>query len=45
MTRTEVELPDATAQATCPAGLLTPGAFDRLLTEAIGRRRARGYWH
>ncbi len=45
MTRTEVELPDATAPAACSAGLLTPVALDRLLTEAIGRRREGGYWY
>jgi hypothetical protein len=40
MTKIEIELPDATAKAARDAGLLTPQAPDRLLTEAIRRRQA-----
>jgi hypothetical protein len=40
MTKIQIELPDATAKAASEAGLLTSQALDRLLTEAIGRRRA-----
>jgi hypothetical protein len=40
MTRIQIDLPDATAQAAREAGLLTPQALDRLLTEAIRRRQA-----
>jgi hypothetical protein len=40
MTRIQIELPEATAQAAHEAGLLTPQALDRLLTEAIRRRQA-----
>jgi hypothetical protein len=40
MTKIEIELPDATAKAARKAGLLTPQALDRLLTEAIRRREA-----
>jgi hypothetical protein len=36
----EIELPDATAKAAKEAGLLTPQALDRLLTDAIRRRQA-----
>lgn len=40
MTALQIELPDATAQAARAAGLLTPQALDRLLTEALRRRQA-----
>lgn len=38
MTRIQIELPDATAQAAQAAGLLTPQALDRLLSEALRNR-------
>ncbi len=40
MTTIQIELPDATAQAALSAGLLTPKALDRLLTDAIKRQQA-----
>jgi hypothetical protein len=40
VTKIQIELPDATAQAADEAGLLTPLALDRLLTDALKRRRA-----
>lgn len=40
MTTIQIEIPDATAQAARAAGLLTPQALDRLLTEALKRREA-----
>ena len=40
MTTIQIELPDATAKAALDAGLLTPQALERLLTEAIKRRQA-----
>ena len=40
MTSIRIELPDATAQAARAAGLLTPEALDRLLTEALRRQQA-----
>jgi len=40
MTKIEIELPEATAKAAREAGLLTPQALDRLLTDAIRRRQA-----
>jgi hypothetical protein len=40
MTKIRIELPEATAKAARDAGLLTPQALDRLLTDAIKRRRA-----
>ena len=40
MTKVLIELPDATAQAARDAGLLTPRALDRLLTDALRRRQA-----
>jgi len=40
MTTIEIELPEATAKAAREAGLLTPQALDRLLTDAIRRRQA-----
>lgn len=38
MTTLQIELPDDTAQAARAAGLLTPQALDRLLTEALRKR-------
>ena len=38
MTKIQIELPDATAKAASEAGLLTPQALERLLTEAIRRQ-------
>jgi hypothetical protein len=40
MTMIQVDLPEATAKAARDAGLLTPAALDRVLTEAIRRRQA-----
>jgi hypothetical protein len=40
VTTIRIELPDATAQAARKAGLLTPQALDRLLTNAVQRQRA-----
>lgn len=40
MTTIQIELPEATAQAARDAGLLTPQALDRLLTDAIKRQQA-----
>jgi len=40
VTKIEIELPEATAQAARDAGLLTSQALDRLLTDAIRRRQA-----
>ena len=40
MTKIQIELPEATAIAAREAGLLTPQALDRMLTEAIQRRQA-----
>ena len=40
MTKIQIELPDATAKAAREAGLLTPRALERLLSEALRRRRA-----
>ena len=40
MTKIQIELPDATAKAAREAGLLTPRALERLLSDAIKRRRA-----
>jgi hypothetical protein len=40
MTRIQIELPDATAQAARAAGLLTPQALARLLDEALKRQQA-----
>jgi hypothetical protein len=40
MTKIQIELPDATAQAARDAGLLTPEALERLLTEALRRKQA-----
>jgi len=40
MTKIQIELSDATATAAREAGLLTPEALERLLTDAIRRRQA-----
>lgn len=40
MTKIQIELPDATAKAAREAGLLTPRALGRLVSEAVRRRRA-----
>ena len=40
MTTIQIDLPEATAQAARDAGLLTPQALDRLLTEALKRKQA-----
>jgi len=40
MTTVQIELPDATAKAARAAGLLTPQALDRLLTDALKRQEA-----
>ena len=40
MTTIQIELADATAQAARDAGLLTPQALERMLNDALKRRRA-----
>jgi hypothetical protein len=40
LTKVQIELPDATARAAREAGLLTSEALERLLTDAIRRRKA-----
>ncbi|MEI8152435.1 MAG: hypothetical protein WCG92_12665 [Hyphomicrobiales bacterium] len=40
MTKIQIELADATAKAAREAGLLTPRALGRLVSEAVRRRRA-----
>jgi hypothetical protein len=40
MTKIQIELPDATAKAASEAGLLTPQALERLLRDALRRKRA-----
>lgn len=40
MTRIQIDLPDATAQAAQDAGLLTPEAMLRMLNDALRRRQA-----
>ena len=40
MTTVEIELPEATAEAAKAAGLLTPQAIDRLLSNALRKREA-----
>jgi hypothetical protein len=40
MTKVLIELPDATAKAARDAGLQTPRALERLLTDAMKRQRA-----
>lgn len=41
MTRIQIDLPDATAQAASKAGLLTPQALAGLLNEALRREAGR----
>ncbi|MBY0573685.1 MAG: hypothetical protein K2P84_08390 [Undibacterium sp.] len=43
MTKIQIELPDATAQAAQAAGLLTPQALERLLSNALRRQQAADY--
>jgi hypothetical protein len=40
MTRIQMDLPDAIAQDAQAAGLLTPQALERLLSNALARQRA-----
>jgi hypothetical protein len=40
MAKIQIELPDETEKAARDAGLLTPEALDKLLTDAIRRREA-----
>lgn len=40
MTRIQIDLPDATAQAAQDAGLLTPEALLRMVNDALRRRGA-----
>jgi len=40
MTRIQIDLPNAIAQAARDAGLLTPEALSRLLNEALRRKQA-----
>lgn len=43
MTKIQIELPDATAQAAQAAGLLTPQALERLLYNALRKQQAADY--
>ena len=43
MTKIQIELPDATAQAAQAAGLLTPKMLDHLLSNALRRQQAGNY--
>ena len=43
MTKIQIELPDATARAARDAGLLTPQALDRLLSNALRKQQAADY--
>ncbi len=43
MTKIQIELPDATAQAALAAGLLTPQALERLLSSALRKQQAADY--
>ncbi len=43
MTTVSIDLPDATAEAAQAAGLLTPAALDRLLSNALRKRQAATY--
>ncbi len=43
MTRIQIELPDAIAQNAQAAGLLTPQALERLLSNALARQCAANY--
>jgi hypothetical protein len=40
MTKIQIDLPQATAQAARDAGLLTPAAVEQVFIEAIRRRQA-----
>lgn len=40
MAKIQIDIPDATAEAAREAGLLTSQALDRLLTDALRRKRA-----
>jgi hypothetical protein len=40
MTKIQIELPDATAQAARDAGLLTSDSIERLLNDALKRKQA-----
>ena len=42
-TKIQIELPDAIALAAQAAGLLTPQALDRLLSNALRRQQAANY--
>jgi len=43
MAKIQIELPDATAQAAQAAGLLTPQALERLLSNALRKQQAADY--
>jgi hypothetical protein len=43
MTKIQIELPDATAHAAQAAGLLTPQALNRLLSNALRKQQAADY--
>lgn len=43
MTKIQIEINDATAQAAQAAGLLTPQAMERLLANALSRQQAADY--
>ena len=43
MIKIQIELPDATAQAALAAGLLTPQAMERLLSNALRKQQAADY--
>ena len=43
MTRIQMDLPDSIARDAQAAGLLTPQAMERLLANALARRRAADY--
>lgn len=43
MTKIQIELPDATAQAAQAAGLLTPQSLERLLSNALRKQQAADY--
>jgi hypothetical protein len=43
MTKIQIELPDATAKAAQAAGLLTPQALERLLSNALRKQQAADY--
>jgi hypothetical protein len=43
MTRIQMDLPDLIAQDAQAAGLLTPQALERLLSNALARQRAANY--